>query len=51
VTAVQVETIVAQALDDLEAERIDVPTVLRLVATIAWNQGRFAAERSPAEVP
>jgi hypothetical protein len=51
VTIIQVETIVVQALDDLEAERIDVATALRLVATIAWRQGLLAAERSPAELP
>lgn len=49
-TTIQVETIAAQALDDLEAGRVDVPTALRLLATIAWRAGHVAAER-PAEQP
>jgi hypothetical protein len=50
VTTIQVETMVAQALDDLEAARVDVPTALRLLAMIAWRAGHVAAER-PAEHP
>jgi hypothetical protein len=51
VTTIRVETMVAQALDDLEAQRIDVPAALRLVATIAWCEGHLDAERSPAQLP
>jgi hypothetical protein len=50
VTTIQVETIAAQALDDLEAGRVDVPTALRLLATIAWHAGHLEAKR-PAERP
>ncbi|HEY2206866.1 MAG TPA: hypothetical protein VGH99_20590 [Pseudonocardia sp.] len=34
-----IDIIVGQTLDDLEAERIDVPAALRLVATLAWRDG------------
>jgi hypothetical protein len=51
VTTIDVETIVAQALDDLEARRIDVATALRLVATIAWNHGLLDAERCSSQLP
>jgi hypothetical protein len=40
----EIETIVAQALDDLEAERLDLPDALRLAATIAWYRGHDEAE-------
>jgi hypothetical protein len=46
----QIETMVGQALDDLEAERVDLPTALRLVAKVAWHAGHLDAER-PAERP
>ena len=35
------ETLVTQAVDDLEAEHVDLPTTLRLVAEIAWREGRL----------
>jgi hypothetical protein len=41
---------VAQAVHDLEAERVDVPTALRLLATIAWHAGHLEATR-PTERP
>jgi pimeloyl-ACP methyl ester carboxylesterase len=44
VTTIDVETIVAQALDDLKARRIEVPTAERLVATIAWHSSARSAE-------
>jgi len=34
--------LVGQALDDLEAERVDVAGALKLVATTAWRQGHDA---------
>jgi hypothetical protein len=46
VTTGRVETMVAQALDDLEAKGVDIPTALRLLATIAWHAGRLDAARS-----
>jgi hypothetical protein len=43
--------LVGQALDDLEAERVDVAAALTLVATTAWRQGHDAAiGRSPDDV-
>jgi hypothetical protein len=52
VTSIEIEALVAQALDDLEAEHIDVPEALRLVATIAYRQGRRDAEHSgSADLP
>jgi hypothetical protein len=38
-----VEVLVANALDDLEAESLDVATALRLVARQAWNLGYDSA--------
>ncbi len=38
------ETLVTQAVDDLEAEHVDLPTTLRLVAEIAWREGRLHAD-------
>ena len=46
-TPIAAETIVAQALDDLEAERLELPAALRLVATLAWRQGHREAEHPP----
>jgi hypothetical protein len=31
--------LVVNALDDLDASRTDVETALRLVATLAWQEG------------
>jgi hypothetical protein len=50
VTTLDVETIVAQALDDLEARRLDVATALRLVATDGLRD-RWAAWSSWLGVP
>lgn len=38
------ETLVTQAVDDLEAEHVDLPTTLRLVAEISWREGRLHAD-------
>jgi hypothetical protein len=51
VTIIAAEAIVAQALDDLEARRLGLPAVLRLVASIAWRQGhREGAQHRPARI-
>jgi hypothetical protein len=51
VTIIPAEAIVAQALDDLDAERLDLPAVFRLVASIAWSQGhREGAQHRPAHL-
>jgi hypothetical protein len=38
-----VEALVANALDDLEQEFVDVATALRLVARLAWSFGYHSA--------
>jgi hypothetical protein len=37
-----IAVLVAQALDDLAAARLDLPAALRLVGTIAWHDGYAA---------
>jgi hypothetical protein len=34
-----IETLVAQALDDLDDSRLDTPALLRMLATFAWDAG------------
>jgi hypothetical protein len=34
-----IDTLVAQALDDLEEDRLDIETALRTVAWLAWQDG------------
>jgi hypothetical protein len=34
-----IDTLVAQALDDLEENRLDIETALRTVAWLAWQDG------------
>jgi hypothetical protein len=47
---VVIAMIVAHALDDLEAERVDLPTVLTLTALAGWREAERSAGRpvSPA---
>lgn len=40
-----VRVLVAQALDDLDAGRVDVAGALTLIATIAWWQGRESVKQ------
>ena len=43
-TTQQVDAIVAMALDDLEAGHADLPTVVHLATSLAWQQGRDEAK-------
>ncbi|HEY2204012.1 MAG TPA: hypothetical protein VGH99_06000 [Pseudonocardia sp.] len=39
-----IDALVAQALDDLEEERVDVETALRVIARVAWEAGWRAGD-------
>jgi hypothetical protein len=48
-----VTVLVGQALDDLEAKRVDIESALRILANAAWveghREGRGAHEHEPSD--
>lgn len=42
-----INTLVAQALDDLENHRLDVPTALRTIACLVWVAAARGRRRPP----
>lgn len=44
-----IDTLVAQALDDLDERRMDIENALRSIAGLAWQLG-YRAARDPAGI-